>query len=88
MDGSTRVAMSNRRKPKSSAVVTPEINPQQENQPRGFRVPEAARYIGSTICFIRQAIKDREIPALMLGKRHVLLKEDLDNFLDAQRRRA
>jgi excisionase family DNA binding protein len=78
--------MSNRRK-KKSVATPPEVLPQQ-NQSRGLRVPEAAAYIGGTICFVRSLIKDREIPALLLGKRHVLLKEDLDNFLDAQRRRA
>lgn len=51
-------------------------------------MPEAAAYIGGTVCLIRSLIKDREIPALLLGKRFVLLREDLDEYLDAQRRRA
>lgn len=79
--------MSNRRK-KKSAFVVPEINPQQQTQPRGLRVPEAAAYIGGTICFVRSLIKAREIPALVLGKRHVILRESLDDFLDMQKRRA
>jgi excisionase family DNA binding protein len=78
--------MSNRRK--KPAAVIPEVNSPQRSQMRGFRVPEAAAYIGGTVCLVRSLIKDREIPALLLGKRHVLLREDLDEYLDAQRRRA
>jgi excisionase family DNA binding protein len=80
--------MANRRKKKSPAVVTPEINPAPNIPSRGLRVSEAAAYIGGTVCLIRSLIKDREIPALLLGKRFVLLREDLDEYLDAQRRRA
>jgi excisionase family DNA binding protein len=78
--------MSNRRKKKPAAAI-PEVIPQQ-NQPRGFRVSEAARYIGATICFVRSLIRDREVPALLLGKRHVILRESLDDYLDMQKRRA
>jgi excisionase family DNA binding protein len=79
--------MSNRRKKKSAVATPPEVIPQQ-NQPRGFRVSEAASYIGSTVNFVRALIRDREVPALLLGKRHILLKDDLDSYLDTQRRRA
>jgi excisionase family DNA binding protein len=82
--------MSNRRK-KHPAVAVPEApatNPTLNVPARGLRVSEAAQYIGATICFVRSLIADREIPALLLGKRHVLLREDLDDYLDAQRRRA
>ncbi len=79
--------MSNRRKIKSVVAVPPEVTP-QNNQARGLRVSEAAGYLGATVCFVRALIRDREIPALLFGKRHVLLREDLDEYLDAQRRRA
>ena len=78
--------MSNRRK-KKRAVAVPEVN-SQNNQARGLPVTEAARYLGATVCFVRALIRSREIPALLLGKRHVLLKDDLDSYLDMQRRRA
>lgn len=79
--------MSHRRKKQQPAVAAPEVTP-QNSQARGLRVSEAASYIGATVCFVRSLIADREIPALMLGKRWVLLREDLDEYLDAQRRRA
>jgi excisionase family DNA binding protein len=81
----------NRRMKKQSEVAAPETpaaNSTQSIQARGLRVSEAASYLGCTICFVRSLIAEREIPALMLGKRWVLLREDLDQFLDAQRRRA
>ena len=71
-----------------SAAVLPEAAPNNPNLPRGLRVSEAAVYIGATINFVRTLIANREIPAIKLGKRFVLLREDLDEFLDAQRRRA
>jgi excisionase family DNA binding protein len=82
--------MSNYRKKKFTVVATPEAPPPQINltPSRGMRVCEAAEYLGATVCFVRSLIKDKEIPALVLGKRHVLLREDLDSYLDAQRRRA
>jgi excisionase family DNA binding protein len=78
--------MSNRRN-KKSAVVAPEVN-SQTNQARGLPVIEAARYLGTTVCFVRSIIHSREIKALLLGRRHILLKDDLDAYLETQRRRA
>jgi excisionase family DNA binding protein len=80
--------VSNQRKKKSPAVATPEVNSPQNNPARGLRVSEAASYLGATVCFVRTLINNQEIPALLLGKRHVLLREDLDEYLDTQRRRA
>jgi excisionase family DNA binding protein len=73
---------------RTKKAVQPLATNPSPNNPRGFRVSEAAAYIGGTVCFVRSLIKDREIPALLLGKRFVLLREDLDEYLDAQRRRA
>ena len=77
--------MSNRRKKKSAVVpvATPEKIPT-----RGFRVAEAAIYLGSTVCLVRSLIRSHEIPAIVLGKRHVILRESLDDYLDMQKRRA
>lgn len=80
--------MSNYRKKDSPATAVPEVNPAPSNSVRGLRVQEAAAYIGGTVNFVRSLIADREVPALLLGKRHILLREDLDEYLDAQRRRA
>ena len=82
-----KVSYVSRRK-KSHAVAVPKVNLQEKIQPRGLRVDEAACYLGSTVSFVRSLIRTREIPAIMLGKRYVLLKDDLDSYLDARRRRA
>jgi excisionase family DNA binding protein len=53
--------------------------------PRGLSVLEASKYAGATIWFIRSAIWDKRLPALRLGKKNVILRDDLDRFLDAER---
>jgi len=84
VDGTSKTgaSMPNRKKKNAVSEI---ISPQ--SGPRGLGVSEAAVYLGATVNFVRALIRDREIPALTLGKRHVLLREDLDEFLDAQRRR-
>lgn len=62
-----------------SVVQTPTI------EPRGLRVAEVAAYTGTTICFIRSAIHDKKLPAMLVGKRHIVLREDADAFLTALR---
>jgi excisionase family DNA binding protein len=56
--------------------------PNKTLPPRGFRVKEAAAYLGTTVSFVRHAIWDRELPAMKLGKRLIIAREDLDRFLD------
>jgi excisionase family DNA binding protein len=56
--------------------------------PRGLRVEQAAEYCGITVSLLRTLIGTGKITALKLGKRHVILKDDLDAFLDAQKRAA
>jgi excisionase family DNA binding protein len=73
---------------KQSAVAVPDANPREKIQPRGLRVSEAATYIGGTISLVRTLIQSHEIPVIVLGKRHVLLRESLDEYLDMQKRRA
>ena len=55
--------------------------------PRGLRVKEAAAYIGTTVFFVRDAVWKNELPAMKLGRRLIIAREDLDRFLDEQKRR-
>ena len=57
-------------------------------QPRGFRIAEAAVYMGLSPWFIEEKIRAKELPALKLCRHYTILKEDMDAFLDAQRRLA
>lgn len=56
--------------------------------PRGLRVAEAAQYAGTTLSFMRTLISTGEVPAIRLGKRDVILRDDLDAYLDSLRRRS
>jgi len=50
--------------------------------PRGFRIPEAAIYMGVSPWFVEQEIRAGRLPALKLCRHYTLLKEDLDAYLD------
>ena len=64
------------------------MNPNLETKiaPRGLRIAEAARYMGTTPWFVEEAIRKGKLPALRLGRAYVILKEDADGFLDIQKR--
>lgn len=49
---------------------------------RGFDVHEAARYLGCTVSFIRESIYRGNLPAVTLGHRRVVDRQDLDALLD------
>jgi excisionase family DNA binding protein len=54
--------------------------------PRGFRVAEAAAYMGVSPWFVEQEIRAGRLPALKLCRHYTVLKEDLDAYLDAARK--
>ena len=54
-------------------------------QPRLLGVAAAASYLGATPWFIRSLVWERKVPFLRLGKRLLLDKADLDNFVSAQK---
>jgi excisionase family DNA binding protein len=51
--------------------------------PRGFRIAEAAAYMGVSPWFVEQEVRAGRLPALKLCRHYTLLKEDLDAYLDA-----
>ncbi len=60
------------------------ITPIQEPPARGLRLSEAARYSGATLWFLRTAIWEGRLKSIKLGKRIIILREELDRFLNAQ----
>ena len=68
------------------APVLPATNDFQPR--RGYRISEAAMYMGVTPWFIEEKIRAKELPALRLCRHYTILKEDMDAFLDKQRRAA
>ena len=54
--------------------------------PRGMRIAEAAAYMGVSPWFVELKIRSGELPALKLCRHYTLLREDLDDYLDTQRR--
>jgi excisionase family DNA binding protein len=54
---------------------------------RGFRISEAAKYMGVSPWFVELKIRSGELPALKLCRHYTILKEDMDRFLDSQRAR-
>ncbi len=51
--------------------------------PRGFRIEEAAMYMGLTPFFIEEEIRAGRLPALHLCRHYTILREDMDSYLDA-----
>jgi len=52
-------------------------------EPRGLRTHEAAKYAGVSHWFIRNAIWTGKLRARRAGKVIIILREDLDLFLDS-----
>jgi excisionase family DNA binding protein len=48
---------------------------------RLLRIPEAARYLGSTISAVRALIWSRELPYVKIGQRYLIDRADLDAFI-------
>jgi excisionase family DNA binding protein len=51
---------------------------------RGYRIEEAARYMGVTPWFVELKVRSGELRALRMCRHYTILKEDMDAFLDAQ----
>ena len=60
----------------------------EETPRRGYRIAEAAHYMGVSPWFVELKIRSGELPALKLCRHHTILKEDMDAFLDAERKKA
>jgi excisionase family DNA binding protein len=67
-------------------TINTDVRPSQVLPPRGLRILQAADYMGTTPFFVADLIRPGELPALKLGQRYVVLREDADKFLDRKRR--
>ena len=64
------------------------MQPTQSVQPRGFRIKEAAAYMGLSPWTIEVLIRSKKLTALKLSRHYTILKEDMDAFLERSRRAA
>jgi excisionase family DNA binding protein len=75
-------------------IDSDDVSPLRRNGANGFiidlqyRISEAAVYMGLSPWFIEEKIRAKELPALRLCRHYTILKEDMDAFLDTQRRAA
>jgi excisionase family DNA binding protein len=56
--------------------------------PRLLRVEDAARYLSATTWFVETLVRERQIPSLVLGKRRVIDVNDLDSWIEKEKRAA
>jgi excisionase family DNA binding protein len=61
------------------------VQTRAETTRRGYRIAEAARYMGVTPWFVEVKVRSGELPALRMCRHYTILREDMDEFLDAQR---
>ena len=57
----------------------------RRNSIYGYRIAEAAEYMGVTPWFVEVKIRSGELPALKLCRHYTILKQDMDAFLDRHR---
>ena len=48
-------------------------------------VKEAARYLGSSVWFVRDQVWSKRLPKIMFGNRLVFDIQDFDKFIEAQK---
>lgn len=60
----------------------------QSVQPRGYRIKEAAVYMGLSPWAVEVLIRSKKLPALKLCRHYTVLKEDMDAFLNRERQQS
>jgi excisionase family DNA binding protein len=65
--------------------VDPSTSSSTSPPSRGFRIRQAAAYLGCTPWYVEIAIRSKKIPAHKLGRHYVLFKDDLDNYIERVR---
>ena len=75
--------MSHRRKASPEVSSSPVTQPTQSAPVRGLRVADAARYAGVSHWFIRTAVWTGKLRAYRAGKVIVILRDDLDRWLNS-----
>jgi excisionase family DNA binding protein len=57
------------------------------NERRGYRIADAALYMGVSPWFVELKIRSGELPALRLCRHYTILREDMDAFLNLQKQK-
>ena len=50
--------------------------------PRLLSAKDAAAYLGAHVWAIRQMVRNREMPYVQIGRKHLIDKVDLDKFIE------
>ena len=61
------------------------MNGTPSTEQRGYRIAEAAHYMGVSPWFVELKIRSGELPALRMCRHYTILREDIDEFLSKQR---
>jgi excisionase family DNA binding protein len=66
------------------STVVPTAFPEGTSvSPRLYRLPDAAKYLSTSVWELRQRIREGDIPKIKLGKRFLLDRRDLDAFIES-----
>lgn len=77
------------RKSSASSAEIPQQNSRQilpcgQITPRLLTIKQAAAYASATVWAIRELLWNDTIPHVVIGRRHLVDRGDLDRFIDAQ----
>ena len=50
--------------------------------PRLLSAKDAATYLGAHLWAIRQMVRNRELPYVQIGRKHLIDRSDLDRFIE------
>jgi len=53
--------------------------------PRLLRIMDAAQYLSCTYTFVETLIREKRVPSIILGKRRLIDRIDLDAFVDRKK---
>ena len=67
----------------SQQIEVPAVQQSQQSEPRLLTIPEAAKYLSSTVWAVRSLIWDHKIPYVPLGKKQLIDRTDLDEYVDS-----
>jgi excisionase family DNA binding protein len=75
-------------KSRNSSAASPAEIPQQKYQqeitPRLLTIKQAATYLSATIWSVRELLWSDSIPHVVIGRRHLIDRGDLDRYIDTQ----
>jgi excisionase family DNA binding protein len=72
-----------RRSLQVNTVAPPTLPEATSVSPRLYRLPDAARYLSTSVWEIRKRIREGELPKIKIGKRFLLDRRDLDAHIDS-----